>query len=105
MIDDNDDNQYGHINNAVYHAIFDSVINVYLIRNVGLDTSSPDSPRGFMATNSCTFHGSASYPNIYMAGFTIEKMGRTSGKWALLYFIVLKIECYSELQTRSVPLG
>ena len=33
-----------------------------------------------MATNSCTFHGSASYPNIYMAGFTIEKIGRSSSE-------------------------
>ena len=27
-----DNDQYGHINNAVYHAIFDSVINGYLMR-------------------------------------------------------------------------
>ena len=27
-----DNDQYLHMNNAVYHAIFDSVINVYLIR-------------------------------------------------------------------------
>ena len=29
-----DNDQYGHINNAVYHAIFDSVINGYLMRSV-----------------------------------------------------------------------
>ena len=27
-----DNDQYLHVNNAVYHAMFDSVINVYLIR-------------------------------------------------------------------------
>lgn len=27
-----DNDQYLHMNNAVYHAIFDSVINIYLIR-------------------------------------------------------------------------
>ena len=27
-----DNDQYGHVNNAVYHALFDSVINIYLIR-------------------------------------------------------------------------
>ena len=43
-----DNDQYGHINNAVYHAIFDSVINIYLIRNLGLDISSTAiSPRGY----------------------------------------------------------
>ena len=45
-----DNDQYGHINNAVYHAMFDSVINIYLIRNLGLDISSTAiSPRGYMA--------------------------------------------------------
>ena len=65
------------------------MINVYLIRNVGLDTSSPDSPRGFMATNSCTFHGSAAYPYIYMAGFAVEKTGRTSVSYRLGLFPLL----------------
>ena len=70
----------GHINNAVYHAIFDSVINVYAIRMVGLDTAKESQgPRGYMVTNSCTFHGSASYPNIYMAGFSIDTIGNSSG--------------------------
>ena len=27
-----DNDQYLHLNNAVYHALFDTVINVYLIR-------------------------------------------------------------------------
>ena len=27
-----DNDQYLHVNNAVYHAIFDSAINIYLIR-------------------------------------------------------------------------
>ena len=75
-----DNDQYGHMNNAVYHAIFDSVINIYLIRNVGLDIRSTAlSPRGYMATNSCTFYGSAVYPQVYMAGFSVENVGKSSG--------------------------
>ena len=31
-----DNDQYLHMNNAVYHAVFDSVINVYLIRYLDL---------------------------------------------------------------------
>ena len=50
-----------------------------LCRNVGLDTRSGSSPRGYMVTNSCTFHGSAAYPNVYMAGFAVDKVGTTSG--------------------------
>ena len=80
-----DNDQYGHINNAVYHAIFDSVINVYLIRNVGLNLK-------YMATNSCTLHGSASYPHIYMAGFSVERIGRTSVSYRLGLFPLLDLE-------------
>ena len=65
---------------VVYHGIFDSVINIYLIRNLGLDIrSTAISPRGYMATNSCTFYGSAVYPQVYMAGFSVESIGKSSG--------------------------
>ena len=44
-----DNDRYGHMNNAVYHGIFDSVINVYLIRHCGLDINSNNSSTvGFM---------------------------------------------------------
>lgn len=82
-----DNDQYGHINNAVYHGIFDSVINIYLIRNLGLDIrSTAVSARGYMATNSCTFYGSAAYPHVYMAGFIVEKVGNTSVQYRLGLF-------------------
>ena len=44
-----DNDRYGHMNNAVYHGIFDSVINIYLIRKCGLDTNTDNSSTvGFM---------------------------------------------------------
>ncbi len=45
-----DNDRYSHVNNAVYHAMFDTVINVYLIRYAGLDMSSTASV-GFMVRN------------------------------------------------------
>jgi len=81
-----DNDQYLHVNNSVYHAMFDSVINVYLIRNLGLDTLSATTPRGYMVTNSCTFHGSAAYPDIYMAGLCVAKLGTSSVKYKLGLF-------------------
>lgn len=81
-----DNDQYLHVNNSVYHAMFDSVINVYLIRNLGLDTLSTTTPRGYMVTNSCTFHGSAAYPDVYMAGLCVAKLGNSSVKYKLALF-------------------
>ena len=44
-----DNDCFGHMNNAVYHGIFDSVINVFLIRHCGLDIRIGSSSRvGFM---------------------------------------------------------
>jgi len=81
-----DNDQYLHVNNSVYHAMFDSVINVYLIRNLGLDILSTTTPRGYMVTNSCTFYGSAAYPNVYMAGLAVSKLGNTSVQYKLGLF-------------------
>lgn len=84
-----DNDQYLHMNNAVYHAIFDSVINVYLIRNLGLDVTSTTTSRGFMVTNSCTFSGSCAYPHVYMAGLAVSKLGNSSVRYRLGLFPLL----------------
>jgi len=81
-----DNDQYLHVNNSIYHAMFDSVINVYLIRNLGLDTLSTTTPRGYMVTNSCTFHGSAAYPDVYMAGLSVARLGNSSVQYKLALF-------------------
>merc|ERR1719354_569280 len=78
------------MNNAVYHAIFDTVINVYLIRHVGLDVASSESPIGYMLKGNCTFLGSAKYPDIYLAGLGIQKIGNTSLTYKLALFNPIK---------------
>jgi len=85
-----DNDQYLHVNNAVYHAIFDSVINVYLIRRLGLDIQSTSTPRGYMVTNSCTFQGSAAYPEVYLAGLAVSKLGNTSVRYKLGLFPLVR---------------
>ena len=39
-----------------------------------------------MVVNSCTFVGSASYPNVYMAGLCIKKLGTSSVTYKLALF-------------------
>ena len=46
-----DNDCYGHMNNAVYHSIYDSIINIFLIRHCGLSTDRGDSSIvGFMVS-------------------------------------------------------
>ena len=44
-----DNDCYGHMNNAVYHSIYDSIINIFLIRHCGLSIDrTTSSVVGFM---------------------------------------------------------
>ena len=74
-----DNDNYGHMNNAVYHGIFDSVINIFLIRHCGLDISLDKSELvGFMVTNKCDFFAPTKYPEIYLIGLHVPKIGKSS---------------------------
>nr|ALS04503.1 putative uncharacterized protein LOC101670138 [Acartia pacifica] len=81
-----DNDQYLHMNNAVYHSIFDTVINVYLIRHIGLDIYSTNTPIGYMISGNCTFLGSARFPEVYLAGLGIAKIGNSSLHYRLSLF-------------------
>ncbi|XP_042131783.1 uncharacterized protein LOC102905556 isoform X1 [Peromyscus maniculatus bairdii] len=82
-----DNDQYGHVNNAVYYSYFDTIINHYLIRYCGLKTSLLTSPLvGFMVTNQCKYHTPISFPQIPVAALAVEKVGRSSVCYRLALF-------------------
>ena len=87
-----DNDQYGHVNNAVFQSYFDTVANIFLIRHCGLDQSAPPQPVdqseksgaaslkdcdhavAFIAECFCQFHEPIHYPNIYL-GKDCDLMG------------------------------
>ncbi|KAF7731269.1 hypothetical protein EC973_000685 [Apophysomyces ossiformis] len=73
-----DQDQYGHINNAIYYHYIDTVVNEYLIKYCGLDPSSKTQPIGLVVSSSANFYASASYPSVLEVGLTVAKIGRTS---------------------------
>ena len=82
-----DNDRYGHLNNAVYHGIFDSVINIFSIRHCGLNIRMGQSSRvGFMVVNKCEFFAPAQYPDVYLVGMRIVKLGKTSLNYQLGMF-------------------
>ncbi|XP_048215616.1 uncharacterized protein LOC125361301 [Perognathus longimembris pacificus] len=82
-----DNDQYGHVNNAVYYSYFDTVINHYLIRYCGLKTSLLTSPMvGFMVANQCTYHIPVGFPQIPLAALAVEKIGHSSVHYRLALF-------------------
>ena len=72
-----DNDWYGHVNNAVYYNLIDSVVNQYLIESGGL---RPDSSPviGLVVQSSCQYKGSFAYPEVIEAGLRVLKLGNSS---------------------------
>ncbi len=81
--DDND--IYGHVNNAVYYQYFDSVINAYLIEQGGLDIHRGDTV-GFVVRSECDYLAPVAYPGELEVGLGVERLGRSSVTYRLGLF-------------------
>ena len=72
-----DNDHYGHVNNVVYYAYFDTAVNGYLIEASGTDIR--DLPEiGIVAETSCRFLRELSFPDTVYAGLALEKLGNSS---------------------------
>lgn len=79
-----DNDIYGHINNVVYYAYFDTVVNEHLIRS-GLDIR--DGPAiGVVVETSCRFHRPLSFPVIIDAGMRVARLGVSSVRYEVGLF-------------------
>ena len=63
----NDNDIYGHINNVVYYAYFDSVANRYLIEEGGLDIDAA-AIVGYVVNSGCDYLSPLSYPDAIEGG-------------------------------------
>jgi acyl-CoA thioester hydrolase len=81
----NDNDVYGHVNNVVYYAYFDTVINVYLIEEGGLDPKTSESI-GLCVESQCKYLAPASYPEPLEAGLRVGKLGRSSVRYEIAIF-------------------
>ena len=72
-----DNDVYGHVNNVVYYAYFDTVINRFLVDEGGLDIAAGE-VIGVCAESQCTYLQSASFPDALDAGLRVAKLGTSS---------------------------
>lgn len=80
-----DNDVYGHLNNAVYYQIFDTVINAWLGEATG--TATPDLPAlGVVASSACDYFGEVSFPEPVSVGLAVSRIGRTSVTYRLGIF-------------------
>jgi acyl-CoA thioester hydrolase len=72
-----DNDVYGHVNNVVYYAYFDTVINRYLIAEGGLDIAR-GAVIGLCVESRCRYRKPIAFPDDVDAGLRVAKLGRSS---------------------------
>jgi len=72
-----DNDTYGHVNNVVFYAYFDTVVNEHLVREGGLDMRNAPAI-GVVVETACRFMRPLSFPEIIDAGLRVAKLGNSS---------------------------
>jgi acyl-CoA thioester hydrolase len=80
-----DNDAYGHVNNTVYYAWFDTAVNGWLIEAGLLDIESGD-PIGLVVETGCRYAKSLAYPEPVEIGIAVERLGRSSVRYRLGVF-------------------
>jgi acyl-CoA thioester hydrolase len=91
-----DNDTYGHVNNVVYYAYFDTVVNEHLIREGGLDIRNGDCI-GVVAETACRFMRPLSFPEVIEAGLRVARLGSAS--------VTYEIGLFGEGQEEAAAIG
>ncbi|MGY0195841.1 acyl-CoA thioesterase [Leptothrix sp. BB-4] len=80
-----DNDAYGHVNNVVYYAWFDTAVNRHLIEAGVLDVAS--SPViGLVVETRCNYFSSVAFPDTVHAGLRVLHLGRSSVRYEIGLF-------------------
>ena len=80
-----DNDAYGHVNNVVYYAWFDTVVNEYLIRAGALDIER--SPVvGLVVETQCGYFSELAFPQAVEAGLRVARIGTSSVRYEIALF-------------------
>lgn len=76
---------YGHVNNVVYYAYFDTAVTGHLVTQGGL--KARESPIiGVVVETKCQFRQELNFPSTIDAGIKVTKLGRTSVRYEIGLF-------------------
>ncbi len=73
----NDNDIYGHVNNAIYYLFFDTAVNQYLVEQGALDIES-SAVIGLVVNTSCDYFAPIAFPDIVQARIRVEEVGNSS---------------------------
>ncbi|MAU97203.1 MAG: thioesterase [Fulvimarina sp.] len=80
-----DNDIYGHMNNVVHYALFDSAVNGWLIETGLLDLHGGEEI-GLVVETGCRYHGELAFPDPVTAGIGISRLGRSSVRYEIALF-------------------
>jgi acyl-CoA thioester hydrolase len=80
----NDDDAYGHVNNAVHYLLFDTAVNGWLSETVGDVRGLP--ALGIVAETGCRYLAELRFPDAVSAGVALGRLGTSSVTYRLALF-------------------
>lgn len=76
---------YGHVNNAIYYAMMDQVVTVYIVE-AGVIAMGTSPSIGLCVASACDFHQSLEFPEIVDARLRVGKIGSKSVRYEVGLF-------------------
>lgn len=81
-----DNDVYGHVNNVVYYAWFDTAVNAWLL-DTGLLDIEGGNPIGLVVETGCRYAASVSFPQKIEIGIAVARLGSSSVTYHLGVFV------------------
>ncbi|MFC7662688.1 acyl-CoA thioesterase [Methylorubrum suomiense] len=80
-----DNDVYGHVNNVVYYAFFDTAVNGLLVEAGALDIAE-GAVIGLVVETGCRYFAPVAFPDALTAGVRVARLGRTSVRYEIAIF-------------------
>ena len=80
-----DNDVYGHVNNVVYYALFDTAVNGLLIESGVLDIAHGP-VIGLVVETGCRYFAPVAFPDALTAGVRVARLGRSSVRYEIAIF-------------------
>lgn len=80
-----DNDVYGHVNNVVYYAWFDTVVNRFLVDKDVLEVGKSDVV-GLVVETGCSYFAPIAFPDDVVAGLRVAKLGNSSVRYEIGLF-------------------
>ncbi len=80
-----DNDAYGHVNNVVYYAYFDTAVNRHLIERGVLNVAT-STVIGLVIETRCTYFSSLEFPDTVSVGLKVIHLGNSSVRYEIALF-------------------